>query len=67
MPQHDERVASIFSRKGAYARFKDFLDSEGALDKWRAYEEEATERALREWCEDNDIELIHAEGNKQAG
>ena len=54
--RYDE-VAAIFSRKGAYRRFKDFLHRIGALESWYAYEQEAEEKALREWCEVNDVEV----------
>ncbi len=51
-------VRSIFSGPGAYARYKDFLDSKSLLQSWYDFEKTAQERALREWCEDNGIELI---------
>jgi hypothetical protein len=28
-----------------------------ALDRWHAFEEKATNRALRDWCEENAIEV----------
>ena len=51
--RYDE-VADIFSRKGAYRRFKDFLIRVGALERWHDYENEAKEKALREWCGERD-------------
>ena len=54
--RYDE-VAAIFSRKGAYRRFKDFLIRVGALESWYAYEHEAKEKALREWCAENGVEV----------
>ena len=56
-PEHREEVSEIFSRKGAYARFKSFLEGKGLLEEWYAYENSATEAALREWCKENEIEL----------
>jgi CMP-2-keto-3-deoxyoctulosonic acid synthetase len=47
LPYCRDRIADFFRHKGAYARFKDLLDSEGALERWYKYETEATERALR--------------------
>ena len=47
--RYDE-IADIFSRKGAYRRFKAFLERVGALESWYEYEAQAKERALREWC-----------------
>lgn len=52
---HYDEVAEIFSRRGAYRRFKDLLTRERALDKWRAFEEAAKEKALREWCAENGV------------
>jgi hypothetical protein len=56
------RVEQFFRHRGAYARFKELLASEGCLDKWYAFEAESTERALRNWCTENDINAI---GNEE--
>ena len=50
-------VREIFSRRGAYKRFQALLIRRGRRDKWHAFVAEAEARALREWCEDNEIEL----------
>jgi len=52
-----DHVGEIFSRKGAYGGFKDLLARRGKIDEWHDFENEATNRALREWCSDNLIEL----------
>lgn len=57
MPDGHDDVVSIFRRKGAYSRFKELLDNQGLLDKWYKYEDERQKAALRQWCEDNDIEV----------
>ena len=57
MPEKIDKVLEIFNRKGAYARYKDLLEYEGKLDKWYAYENEAQERALKEWCSSNNIDI----------
>jgi len=57
LPESYDEVSRIFSKKGAYGRFKDLLARRHALERWYDYEAKATERALREWCEDNSIEL----------
>ncbi|WP_086999798.1 UPF0158 family protein [Rhizobium sullae] len=57
LPDDYNKVREIFSRAGAYARFKDLLEHRHAIDRWYAFEQEATEDALRTWCEDNDIEV----------
>jgi hypothetical protein len=58
LPQRYSRVADFFRHRGAYARFKELLAAEGCLDRWYAFEAGATERALRNWCQDNNIELV---------
>jgi hypothetical protein len=57
IPDDYEHIWEIFSRRGAYARYKDFLESKGLLQSWYDFESEAQEKALREWCEANGIEL----------
>lgn len=52
-----DRVWGFFGRRGAYRRFKDLLEYNGLLEKWYDYANRATERALREWCEENSIPL----------
>ena len=57
IPDHFDEIYRIFSRKGAYRRFKDFLQRIGRLEGWYAYENAATEKALREWCAEKGVEL----------
>lgn len=57
LPEQFEQVQGIFSRRGAYARFKDLLERHDSLDAWYQWEQDMTRQALREWCEDNDIQL----------
>jgi hypothetical protein len=57
LPADFDEVRRMFSRKGAYGRFKDLLQRRGALERWYEFEARATENALRSWCEDNDIEV----------
>lgn len=58
LPDSYEQVASIFRRKGAYARFKQLLEDRGILENWYKFEAETTEKALREWCAENDIQIV---------
>jgi hypothetical protein len=62
LPGLYNRVVQFFRHRGAYARFKELLASEGCLDKWYAFEAESIERALRDWCSENDINVI---GNEE--
>lgn len=57
LPEHFETVAGFFRRKGAYRRFKDFLDRRDLLDQWHAFESRATENELRAWAKAQGIEF----------
>jgi hypothetical protein len=57
LPNDFEEVRDIFSRTGAYRRFEALLDRRRAFDRWYAFEAAGTERALREWCAINGIEI----------
>ncbi len=60
LPDSYDQVLTFFRRKGAYARFKDLLESRGALERWYTYEAESIEKALRDWCVENDIQIREA-------
>ena len=47
----------MFSGSGAYRKFRALVTRKKVLDRWYEFEAKATERALREWCEDNLIEV----------
>jgi hypothetical protein len=47
----------MFSKRGAYQKFRALLTQRNALDRWYDFESKATEQALREWCELNSIEV----------
>jgi uncharacterized protein UPF0158 len=57
LPEIFGKVEEIFSRAGAYARFKDLLEHRGMLEQWYEYEAKTCEQVLREWCEDNGVEI----------
>ena len=57
MPDAYDQVRQIFSRKGAYRRFKDLLDRREKLDLWYQYEEQAVRKTLLEWCEENGVSV----------
>jgi hypothetical protein len=58
LPSDFAEIRDIFTRRGAYHRFKALLARRNALDRWYEYESRATDKALREWCSLNEIELI---------
>ena len=62
LPGLYNRVEQFFRHRGAYAHFKELLAAEGCLDKWYAFEAESTERALRTWCTEKNINVI---GNEE--
>ena len=62
LPHRYADIVACFRRRGAYARFKELLAAERCLDTWYAFETESTERALREWCAANQIELVEIDG-----
>lgn len=66
LPDRYDRVADIFHRRGAYRRFKELLAAEGCLEDWYAFETEATEQALKEWCQENNIHLVERDEEQSA-
>jgi hypothetical protein len=59
LPREFDRVEGYFHKRGAYGRFKELLDDRGVLEDWYAFEKAATEQALRRWCEEHDITIVH--------
>ena len=57
LPNDFDQVRRIFSKRGAYGKFKALLTSRHALDRWYDFEAKATEEALRMWCADNSVEI----------
>lgn len=55
LAEHYNDVRDKFRRRGAYRRFKGFLERKGMLEKWYAYSEEQEMKALAEWCESEDF------------
>ena len=47
MADEFNRVQQIFSRRGAYRRFKDFLEQKDLLQDWYDFENQREEEALR--------------------
>ena len=58
LPDDFDHVRYIFSRRGAYPKFKALLARRSAIDHWYAFEAKATEQALREWCSLHSIEIV---------
>lgn len=60
IPAHYDRVSSIFRRRGAYGRYKDFLQDQGLLEEWYEFENSTTENALRIWAEGEGFVVLPA-------
>jgi hypothetical protein len=57
LPDDFDEVRYIFSKRGAYQKFRALVTRRKVLERWYEFQTKATERALREWCEYNEIEL----------
>jgi hypothetical protein len=57
LPDEYDLVRQTFRSRGAYGRFKDLLESRGLLQRWYEFENGREQQALRQWCEENEIEL----------
>ena len=57
LPVDYDEVRHIFSRRGAYRRYKDLLVRRGALERRYDFSNKSEETVLREWCAENGIEL----------
>ena len=57
LPDDFDDVRYMFSKRGAYPKFKALLMRRHALDRWHAFEEKATNQALRDWCLANSIDV----------
>src|SRR5258706_10678697 len=57
LPRDFDEVKYIFSKRGAYKKFRALLIRINVLERWYDFESTTTDRALREWYEFNSIEL----------
>jgi hypothetical protein len=58
LPDDVDKVRYIFSKRGACGKFRTLLARRNAVDRWHNFESQATDRALREWCVLNSIEIV---------
>ena len=56
-PDMSSRVLAMFSRAGAYQRYKQFLAENRLLEEWYTFENTRTKEALLEWCAENGLVL----------
>lgn len=57
-----QTVENFFRQRGAYGRFKDFLERKGCLEAWYDYEAKATEMALRKWAAEEGLTIAARSG-----
>ena len=57
LPGATSTVQEFFRHPGAYANFKAFLEHQGRLQSWYDYEARAIEQALREWSQEQGIQV----------
>ena len=58
LPTRYDRVEEFFHHRGAYARFKDLLESEGRLEGWYEFEAKHVQEALMRWCDENGFRVV---------
>lgn len=56
-------VRHIFSRRGAYQRFKSLLEHRHRLDDWFEYEARQTEEAVCRWAQEHGFDPCGPENN----
>jgi len=56
-PEYENTVSQLFRRKGAYSKFKDFLDSKNILQLWYDFEKSREQKEIENWCRENDIKI----------
>jgi hypothetical protein len=56
-PEMASRVLAIFSKAGAYQRYKQFLAEKSLLEEWYTFENTRTKAALLGWCAVNGLVL----------
>ena len=57
LPNDFDEVRYMFNKRGGYKKFRALLIRRNVLDSWYDFESKTTEKALREWCELNEIEV----------
>ena len=57
LPDKAQTIESFFRKRGAYPKFKSLLEDNDMLDQWYEFELQAQNKELREWCEENEIDV----------
>jgi len=51
-------IMRIITKRSLQSRFKSLLEKEGLLKEWHDYENKWRVIALKDWCKDNNIDII---------
>lgn len=57
LPDDYALVRQMFRHGGAYSLYKTLLERHDLLQQWYEFENSRQEQALRNWCQEKDIEL----------
>lgn len=57
IPEKADTIQSFFTRTGAHARFKGYLEGLGLLEKWFEFESARAREALLTWCKDEGVRI----------
>jgi hypothetical protein len=57
IPGLKDKVREFFAHRGAYGRYKSFLEELDLIEKWHRFEDDCTREALLKWCEDAGISI----------
>jgi hypothetical protein len=61
LPNRLNEIQDCFRSRGACGRFKGILERARCLEKWYRFEAVATEKALREWCAANGLDVTRGQ------
>lgn len=57
LPDKASEVRMFFKKRGAYARYSNWLDRHNLTDDWYRFREQATTEAIVKWCKNNHVDL----------
>ena len=57
IPGFTDIIRGFFSRRGAYSRYKSYLEEIGLLKRWHEFEDTKTKETLKEWCKENGVDI----------
>ncbi|MCX7098170.1 MAG: UPF0158 family protein [Methylococcales bacterium] len=56
-PSAREEIRAMFKKRGAYAKFSNWLERHNLTDNWHRFREETSNNVVAEWCVVNGIQL----------